>query len=238
MKPTLAFFENMVSFWQEEELPVKPLEQLFQSHLPDIGYSLGLVLFSNEREVVSQFVSRLSTGLCLSLAAAMRERVTSGHPHGELIGVLLEKSGTAALAAQIRLVDESAGWEPAVPPQRLWEQLVRSLGHGIRRKAALRLSAPEVERLTQTLLTEQSAKAGSSPTDKLVGNALVFSCGHNTTATAFHETAMPELEDSLLKRLQRPLPLTAKLLARGYAMPGVIPFACPRCVVNEIRANW
>ncbi|XP_075560269.1 uncharacterized protein LOC142592614 [Dermacentor variabilis] len=233
-----GFFENMVSFWQEEELPVKPLEKLFQSHLPDIGYSLGLVLFSNEREVVSQFVSRLSTGLCLSLAAAMRERVTSGHPHGELIGVLLEKSGTAALAAQIRLVDESAGWEPAVPPQRLWEQLVRSLGHGIRRKAALRLSAPEVARLTQTLLAEQAAKASSSPTDKLVGNALVFSCGHNTTATAFHETAMPELEDSLLRRLQRPLPLTAKLLARGYAMPGVIPFACPRCVVNEIRANW
>ncbi|XP_070397381.1 uncharacterized protein [Dermacentor albipictus] len=233
-----GFFENMVSFWQEEELPVKPLEKLFQSHLPDIGYSLGLVLFSNEREVVSQFVSRLSTGLCLSLAAAMRERVTSGHPHGELIGVLLEKSGTAALAAQIRLVDESAGWEPAVPPQRLWEQLVRSLGHGIRRKAALRLSASEVARLTQTLLAEQAAKASSSPTDKLVGNALVFSCGHNTTATAFHETAMPELEDSLLRRLQRPLPLTAKLLARGYAMPGVIPFACPRCVVNEIRANW
>ncbi|KAL1452322.1 hypothetical protein MTO96_043837, partial [Rhipicephalus appendiculatus] len=166
-----GFFENMVSFWQEEELPVKPLEQLFQANLPDIGYSLGLVLFSNEREVVSQFVSRLSTGLCLSLAAAMRDRVTSGHPHGELIGVLLEKSGTAALAAQIRLVDESAGWEPAVPPQRLWEQLVRSLGHGIRRKAALRLSAPEVERLTQTLLAEQSAKAGTSPTDKLTGNA-------------------------------------------------------------------
>nr|XP_037270909.1 uncharacterized protein LOC119163078 [Rhipicephalus microplus] len=233
-----GFFENMVSFWQEEELPVTPLEQLFQANLPDIGYSLGLVLFSNEREVVSQFVSRLSTGLCLSLAAAMRDRVTSGQPHGELIGVLLEKSGTAALSAQIRLVDESAGWEPAVPPQRLWEQLVRSLGHGIRRKAALRLSAPEVERLTQTLLAEQSAKAGTSPTDKLAGNALVFSCGHNTTATAFHETAMPELEDSLLRRLQRPLPLTAKLLTRGYAMPGVIPFACPRCVVNEIRANW
>lgn len=234
-----GFFENMVSFWQEQELTVKPLEQLFRVHLPDIGYSLGLVLFSNEREVVSHFVSRLSPDLCLSLAGAMRERVLSGRPHGELIGALLERSGTAALAAQIRLVDESAGWEPAVPPQRLWEQLVRSLGHGMRRKAALRLSPPEVERLTQALLAEKSAKAGGcSPPDKLAGNVLVFSCGHNTTAVAFHETAMPELEDSLLRRLQRPLPLTAKLLARGYAMPGIIPFACPRCVVNEIRANW
>ncbi|CAN7937233.1 unnamed protein product [Ixodes hexagonus] len=40
-----AFFENIVSFWEERSLPVGPLEDLLRAHLPGIGYSLGLVLF-------------------------------------------------------------------------------------------------------------------------------------------------------------------------------------------------
>lgn len=72
----------------------------------------------------------------------MRERVTSGRPHGELIGALLERSATGALVGQIRLVDESAGWEAAVPPHRLWDQLLRSLRQGLARKTALEVSRP------------------------------------------------------------------------------------------------
>lgn len=232
---TCSFFKNVVSFWQKQGLGVAPLEQLFWDHLPELGYSLGLVLFSAEDRGRPTALP-LSPSLCLSLAGCLRERVLSGRPHGELIEALLRQSGTAALAAQIRLVDESAGWEPAVPAQRLWGQLARSLGRGLKRRACLKVSPSEVERLTQALLAEQAAQAGCSPTDKMAAN--VFLCGHNMTSTVLRETAVAEMEGCLLRQLQRPLPLTARLLARGYALPGVTPLACPRCVVSEIRANW
>ncbi|KAM7295512.1 uncharacterized protein ISCGN_025012 [Ixodes scapularis] len=233
-----AFFENIVRFWEERNLPVEPLEELFRAYLPGIGYSLGLVLFCAPQEAASRFASRLSTNLCLSLAAAMRERVTSGRPHGELIGALLERSATGALVGQIRLVDESAGWEAAVPPHRLWDQLLRSLRQGLARKTALEVSPSEVEQLTQALLAERASRAAGSPCDALSECALVFSCGHHSTATSLHQGALPQLQDWLLRKLPRPLPLTAKLLSGGYAAPGILPLACPRCVVAEVRNNW
>lgn len=183
-----------------------------------------------------QLSSRLSTSLCLSLAAAMRDRVISGRPHGELISALLDLSGTTSLVGQIRLVDESAGWEAAVPPDRLWEQLLRSLRHGLKRRAAIKISSSDVEQLTRALL---AAKQVASPSDVgFADKAMAFSCGHHTTAASFHGSALPELEDCLLRKLPRQLPLTAKLLARGYAGTGSLPLACPRCVAAEVRNNW
>ncbi|XP_064486952.1 uncharacterized protein LOC135399146 [Ornithodoros turicata] len=247
-----GFFENVVVFWMDSNLSVEPLENLFRSYLPDIGYCLGLVLFCYPHDpdnqggpttdAVLRFAKCLTTSFCLRVSSALRDQVSNGRRHAELIDILLRLSGTGQLLHQIRLVDETAGWDAAVPPNKLREQIVRCLQQGAARKTMLKIPSTEVEQLTKALLAERANMASPSvttPKDPTpTYDTVVFSCGHQHTASYLRTSLLPELEKSMLTSMPRPLPITTKLLLKSYELEGTIPLACPRCVVAEVRDNW
>ena len=81
-----------------------------------------------------------------------------------------------------------------------------------------------------------------SSTDVEVGAVVLFTCGHHFTRATFTSGALAgSLQElgggsSHLLPTSGKLPATAALLQQCYRRQGLLPLACPKCVLHVLRA--
>ena len=80
-----------------------------------------------------------------------------------------------------------------------------------------------------------------SSADVEAGAVVLFTCGHHFTQSAFTDvvlaTSLRELGTGTSHLTPSgKLPATVSLLQLYYRRPGLLPLACPKCVLNVLRA--
>lgn len=245
----IRFIENILKFWMKNKLQVEPLELFFQSHLDVLSYPLSFILFSNaltkdtEPDVFQQFFNLLSTTFCLNITASVINQIQNGRHHSELMEQMMSITGTSTLFRQIHAADALTAWDDSILPERLWQELLHNMQKEVISHSAIHLTGGDVDILAKSLTTERLCSQSCLPSSekeskRLVGgkDIIVFTCGHHYTMHTFQTSVLPGFRDSMQK-LPYPLPQTTKLLLSSYQLDGVIPAACPRCVLTDIKSE-
>lgn len=238
------FLEHAGAFWVKHNLQIDPFETFLSYHLNILGYPLGLFLFcdgSSKKGISEELLCRLSTNFCLDVAASVLKCVDSGRQHPELLDHLVSASGSTNLLRQLHTSpsDSLAGWESALPAQALWQEVLHNFQKGALSRSSLHLSSSSVELLTKALVTERGVSGGNGATiqnGSLCDDIVAFTCGHHYTLNTFRSSVLPGFQEAM-QRLPCPLPQTERLLMKGYQSEGLMPTACPPCVLTEIKSE-
>ncbi|KAF8791481.1 Ultraviolet-B receptor UVR8 like protein [Argiope bruennichi] len=238
------FLTHIIKFWMTNNLPVLPLESLFQYYQRIFAYPLSLLIFSEnipdlDPESHSEFLKSLSARFCLTIIHGVLKKVEQGCHLVNLLDEMDILSDTANVLNQIQASD-ALTWDDSIPQDRLWLDILHNLQTGVMSHSAILLTSSDVDLLAKSLLSEklyvQSFNNTLSSINKLNSNgndAVIFSCGHHYTLPVFQANILPLFKESL-QSLFYSIPQTMKFLLSEY-QEDIITAACPKCVSAEIN---
>lgn len=225
-----TILEHTIRFWIETSSPIFDLENFFLRWLPRLVHPLSLLLFCYEQflpasgeKFVPYILSRLSTKFCLALVSAAIAQINSGAPYSEFVALLANvSSGTGS---------STTNWQPTPhASDHSWNSLYYLKGNTGGNECIM-LRPRELESLVSSLEQEVNSTIESS------AEVILFTCGHHYTSHAFHMSVLPRFEEAM-RTMPCSLSRTTQALMASYRAEGLLPMACPRCVLTGIKENF
>lgn len=251
-----------LNHWLQHELPIPQLQQLIEPHLSHLAPHLAMLLFrcqvpkqqgddedhqasvtdgqfychhftaqfclqvlslvlSDQSPATDQF---LNTWLQASLPTAESKRSGDGEAGDVFSG---GRSPPLPLQSQSHLI----------PYQRLWQDIVRNVGKSSSSANTITLTRSQLDHLHARVTDGTDGTDGTSTVD--AGAVVLFTCGHHYTQATFTSSVLSNTLEEISSSshlASGKLPSTATLLQQYYTRQGLLPLACPKCVINVLRA--
>ncbi|XP_076469360.1 uncharacterized protein LOC143299801 isoform X3 [Babylonia areolata] len=244
--------EQMVNHWLEHQLSMSKLQKLLEPHLSHLAPHLATLLFRCQTPATRSgpggefYCQHFDSSFCLRVVSAV---LTDNTPPSQqfLTTWLPEHAHTHAGegGASRGEVKKTAVLQPRshlIPYQRVWQDIVRSVSK----------SSPSTIPLTRSQLdhlhvhTTEAQEEGDDSDGGEPGTVVLFTCGHHFTQVAFTQVVLATSLQQLgsgsgsgslsLVGGSCKLPATASLLQQYYSRSGLLPLACPKCVLNVLTA--
>ncbi|XP_041350104.1 uncharacterized protein LOC121369224 isoform X2 [Gigantopelta aegis] len=231
---------EMLRHWDLCELPLTDLETVFTNNLQSLAYPIGLVLFrdrARSTKNVSQedsetstqlYVERFSTSFCLKVLHLVLShfskddsKLTKEWNSWQLSSAPPSQDSGSRSRVEVQCR------EKLVPYDQVWRDIVRNLEKIADAQRCILLTRSEMDHLE-----EQAEQIKEEDTcDKSL--AVLFTCGHHFTQQTFKNEVLVSLENELTDSPNK-LPFTASLLKQYYSREGLLPLACPKCVLQAV----
>jgi hypothetical protein len=195
------------------------------------------------------FRDTFSTDFCLTVLATVLESVSldfdKKHPVCYSAFQDLAK-GTFDSLVDLQSVDK------LMPYEQLWQDIVHNLNKSPDTATYIYVTRSEVDHLEEQLhdqisgappgggVSSSSSRASSGGdsdvTSSSGANTVLFTCGHYYTKKTFMDDVLVKFNRELSQGPAR-LPESVTVLTQYYSRQGLLPLACPRCVLNALHAT-
>ena len=179
---------------------------------------------------VFTFRTSFSTSFCLEVLHKVIDKILSldfekKHPiaHATLKPLLSCKQERKDLDLQPS--------DKLISYDQLWQDVVQNLQKAEGTRDHIYITRSEVDHLDEKL--QDQSYAGND--NQTYANAVLFTCGHYYTKKLFVEEVLVKFSSELSKGAVS-LPESANVLVQYYNRQGLLPMACPKCVLNAIHA--
>ncbi|KAK7102561.1 hypothetical protein V1264_020760 [Littorina saxatilis] len=237
---------QITNHWLDKQLPMAQLEQLLESHLPHLAPHLASLLFRCEgpRKDSSgtnqHYCQHFTSAFCLLVlntvlsdhSPATRQLLSSWLPQE-----IHKHDGGKTSCEAGSTPDKALSLQPQsnlIPYQRVWQDIVRSVSKSSSSADCIPLTRSQLDHLHSHSADAEGDKKRSH--DAEAGAVVLFTCGHHFSQSAFNNVVLATSLQKLGAGSSDKLPATAALLQQYYGREGLLPLACPKCVLNVLRA--
>ncbi|KAJ8301898.1 hypothetical protein KUTeg_020885 [Tegillarca granosa] len=251
-------FIQVFYHWDHHRLPVPELEMILEDYMDNICCVISLFLFWDgenkelERKPETDeetrdsnvyigsnrgFKKQFSTKFCLCVLQKVLEKMASldfekKHPICFNAFKSLSKDsfdyGTLDLQPSDRMI----------PFEQLWQDVVQNLQKGSETKNYIYITRSELDHLDEQLHEQNSTPVNKFSAEESLQepNTVLFTCGHFYTKKSFFDEVLVKFNRELSLGSSS-LPESASLLTQYYSRQGLLPLACPKCVLNALHAT-
>ncbi|KAK3101004.1 hypothetical protein FSP39_000154 [Pinctada imbricata] len=240
---------QVLHFWDKESLPVNELENLLHTYIDSLCCILATFLFwsphqGNNEDSTTESEEDLTSPAKIGMSDSLRKAISTKFSLDVLQRVTdrilahdFEKKHpvtSACLKPLLKLERSDLDLQPSdklIPFEQLWQDVVQNLQKGAESRQSIYITRSEVDHLDEKL------HQATYPSGENTANtaAVMFTCGHYYTKTAFIDDVLVKFHKELSQG-PASLPESAGILVQYYNRQGLLPLACPKCVVNAIHS--
>ncbi|XP_071082712.1 uncharacterized protein [Haliotis cracherodii] len=253
---------EVLDYWEKHDLAVVDLEAIFLHQLTQLAPTLSLLLFrchdKHEEAPAAllgpsgEFLEKFSTDFCLKLLHSVlssSSRKPSTLPKQWMSLLQHHEVGAADSGADmVDIKPEPTQTRPRVdiqpcdkliPYDRLWQDIVQNLQKHADSRSYISLTRNEMDHIEVQMeeKTNRQTDRKETQTDTIQPDdphsAILFTCGHHFTRTTFTDEVLVSFDRELTEGPNK-LPYSATVLKQYYSRQGLLPLACPKCVLNAL----
>ncbi|XP_046583387.1 uncharacterized protein LOC124290643 [Haliotis rubra] len=254
---------EVLDYWEKHDLLVVDLEAIFLHQLTQLAPALSLLLFrcldkSEEPPTTllgpsCKFLEKFSTDFCLKLLHSVLTS-SSRNPNTlpkQWMSLLQQHtsddagtgdSSTDTVNVKPELTERKVEIQPCdklIPYDRLWQDIVQNLQKHADSRSYISLTRNEMDHLEVQLEDQTNRQNDGKDTQTDTTQpidpdcAILFTCGHHFTRKTFTEEVLVSFDRELTEGPNK-LPYSASVLKQYYSRQGLLPLACPKCVLNAL----
>lgn len=150
--------------------------------------------------------------------------------HGSLKGLLTWRVGS-----EMSNLDLQPG-DKLIPYDQLWQDVAQNLRKSSEMRDCIYITRTDLDHMTEKLEQITGPQSIQEEVNLQEPNAVLFTCGHHYTRRNFMEDVTVKFNKELTEG-PASLPNSAAILTQYYNKQGLIPLACPKCVLNTLHSG-
>lgn len=241
---------QILEHWEKHDLSVSSLEALLNDHMDNLCCILSTFLFwknpKTEKDgetmatpvclgLTGQFMMHFTTKFCLQVLQKVFDKMLlvdfeKRYPvsHGSLKRLLTCRVGSSDSDLDLQSGDK------LIPFDQLWQDVVQNLQKGSESRDYIYITRTDIDHMAEKIEQTQGQQSLSEEVNSQEPNAVLFTCGHHYTRRNFMDEVMVKFNKELSQG-PASLPGSASLLMQYYCRQGLLPLACPKCVLNTLH---